>query len=206
MKDHEEQLAFVKTHGEYEVIMADPAWTYASPGAVRPSDRIDAHYETMSLKEIKALPIDDWAAKDCVLYLWATPPLIPEALEVMRAWGFEYKTCAVWDKEWIAMGFWFRAQHELLLVGTRGDAHPPEQTLRKSSVFREKRREHSRKPDCVRKYIEECFPDARKLELFAREKVEGWSGIGIEVDGTRFGKKKIKVEEIGFDYIRRVTL
>ena len=175
------QTTFIKLHGDYDIIYADAPWTYASPGAVRPSDRIDAHYPTMTLAEIKALPIDDWAAKNCILYLWATPPLLPEALEVMAAWGFKYRTCAVWDKEWIAMGFWFRAQHELLLVGVRGQASPPAETLRKSSVFRERRQKHSRKPDCVRAYIDACFPNARKIELFARERFEGWDAWGNEI-------------------------
>ena len=183
------QTEFIKTHGDYDVLMIDPPWTHASPGAVRPSDRIDAHYDTMSLDEIKALPIDDWAARNCVLYLWATPPLMPEAFEVMKAWRFTFKTSAVWDKEWIAMGFWFRAQHELLLVGTRGDASPPEQSLRKSSVFSEKRREHSRKPDCVRAYIESCFPDASRVEVFARKRFPGWDAIGFEIDGKIIGEK-----------------
>lgn len=188
MSDCAGQTEFIKTHGDYDIIYADPPWQYANPGAVKPSDRIEAHYDTMLLKEIKVLPIDDWAAKNCVLYLWATPPLLPEAFEVMKAWGFEYKTCGTWDKEWIAKGFWFRQQNEYLLVGTRGKVSPPESSRRKSSQFREKRRRHSQKPDCVRAYIEACFPSARRIEIFASERFMGWDAIGFGVDGKMIGE------------------
>jgi N6-adenosine-specific RNA methylase IME4 len=104
------------------------------------------------------------------LFLWATAPKLPEAFEVMEAWGFSYKTCSVWDKEKIGMGYWFRGQHELLLVGTKGQVSPPPPQARESSVYRESRGEHSAKPKRYYEMIESMFPGKAYLELFARSK------------------------------------
>ncbi len=126
---------------------------------------------------------EQWApdlADDCVLLLWATMPKLKEALQVLEAWGFEYKTGFVWDKETMGMGYWARGQHELLLVGVRGDFKPPEPANRVSSVFREKRGEHSEKPVCVYEAIEAMFPGAARGELYQRKPREGWLGVGNE--------------------------
>lgn len=104
----------------YGVIYADPPWRYDD---ATPNRAVENHYPTMSNEEICALPVP--AADDCVLYLWATAPKLREALEVMEAWGFNYRTHAIWDKVKIGMGYWFRGQHELLLIGTRGDVRTP---------------------------------------------------------------------------------
>ena len=164
---------------KYQIILADPPWRYNF--CKDNADKIEQHYPTMDLEKIKSLniPIDD----NAVLYLWATAPKLIEALEVMKAWGFTYKTNAIWDKEWIGMGYWFRGQHELLLVGVKGKFSPPLQELRKSSVLRVKRGQHSRKPDHIRYWINEWYPIYNKLELFAREKTEGWTSIGYDIDG-----------------------
>jgi N6-adenosine-specific RNA methylase IME4 len=90
----------------------------------------------MSLEAIKTLPVAKVAAKDCILFLWSPAPLLPEALEVLKAWGFQYKTCAVWVKDSIGPGHWFRQQHELLLLGTKGDIPVPEPENRPSSLIR----------------------------------------------------------------------
>ena len=124
------------------------------------------------------------AAQDCILFLWATAPKLPEALSVLNAWGFKFKTCAVWDKQRIGIGYWFRGQHEILLVGTRGKVHPPPTEYRRSSVFSHPRARHSQKPDVVRQWIEEAFPDASRVELFAREEWDGWDVWGNEVEST----------------------
>lgn len=121
------------------------------------------------------------SAKDCILFLWATAPKLREALQVMDAWGFDYKSHAVWDKQKIGMGYWFRGQHELLLVGTKGKVEPPQQSKRVSSVFSEKRTTHSSKPECVFKWIERAFPDATKQERYQRKPRVGWFGEGNEV-------------------------
>lgn len=161
----------------FEVIYADPPWRYSfSKSSNR---KIENHYPTMSLSEICDLSVP--SAKDSVLYLWATAPKLLEGLDVMRAWGFEYKTQAVWDKERIGMGYWFRGQHEILLVGTKGKMKPPEQQLRTGSVYRFKRGKHSKKPDEIRDMISNWYPSATKLELFCRFPAAGWEVWGNEV-------------------------
>jgi len=109
----------------YGVIYADPPWRYLD---ATPNRAIENHYPTMSDEEICALEIP--ADKNCVLYLWAVAPKLPEALAVMEAWGFSFKTSAVWDKVKLGMGYWFRGQHELLLVGVRGRVSPPPSTAK----------------------------------------------------------------------------
>jgi len=161
---------------KYKIIYADPPWKYNF--SKDNSDKIENHYPTMELEDIKRLEVP--SDEDCVLFLWATAPKLKEALEVMKSWGFEYKTCAVWDKQWIGMGYWFRGNHELLLVGTKGQFSPPNQKELVDSVFRIKRKEHSRKPAQIRTLIAKWFPDMEKIELFARERIEGWDVWGNE--------------------------
>jgi N6-adenosine-specific RNA methylase IME4 len=118
--------------------------------------------------------------------MWATAPKLIEALEVMKSWGFQYKTHAVWDKENWGSGYWFRGQHELLLVGVKGQHKPPAQSQRVSSIIRITRGDHSSKPDQVRDMIRDWFPTAKRLELFARKWTsfwpipEGWDVWGNE--------------------------
>lgn len=148
----------------FQVIYADPPWRYDF--TKDSADAIEKHYPTMSVDEIKAIQVP--SADDAVLYMWATAPKLKEAMEVIEAWGFVYKTHAIWDKGWVGMGYWFRGQHELLMVGTKGKWSPPEQTLRISSVIRQNKSVHSRKPDYVREMIHEWYPTATKLEMFCR--------------------------------------
>ena len=167
--------------GEYDVIYADPPWSYDH--GTNPRGGVDKHYDTMELEEIKELdiPVDD----DAVLYLWGTVTHVPEAIEVIDSWGFEYKTQAVWDKVNFGSGWWFRGQHELLYVATRGDVSPPDEGDRRSSVFKSPRGAHSEKPEAVRTHIEQAHPDARKLELFARDGKVGWDLWGDESPETK---------------------
>jgi N6-adenosine-specific RNA methylase IME4 len=165
--------------GLFDVVYADPPWRYSFSKSH--SRDIENQYPTMAIDDICALRVP--AADNCVLYLWATAPKLEEALRVVKAWGFTYKTHAVWDKEIIGMGYWFRGQHELLLVGTRGRVKAPAQELRVSSVIRERRTVHSRKPELVQDMIEHWFPGPR-LELFARRPREGWTVWGNEVDAN----------------------
>lgn len=158
------------------LILADPPWRYDF--AQSDSRQIENQYPSASVEEIIAHRPD--TAPDCVLFLWATVAKLPQAMEVMEGWGFEYKTHAVWDKEKIGMGYWFRGQHELLLVGTRGKAEPPDEEFRVSSVFREKRNKHSAKPDCIYDWIEKAFPGANKLEMYCRSPRPGWIVFGNE--------------------------
>lgn len=158
------------------LVLADPPWRYDF--AETDSRQIENQYPSATVDEIISHKPD--TEQDCVLLMWATVAKLREAFEVMDGWGFEYKTHAVWDKEKIGMGYWFRGQHELLLVGTKGQASPPDAENRVSSVFREPRGKHSAKPQCVYEWIEAAFPERTKLEMYCRAPREGWAVFGNE--------------------------
>lgn len=161
----------------YDVIYADPPWCYENRC---PSGNVHEQYDTMDDDDICGLCPP--AAKRAVLYLWATAPRLPTALDVMLAWGFAYKSCAIWDKKRTGIGYWFLGQHEILMVGTRGNVSPPVPTLRISSVIRCGRGRHSAKPEYVRDMIEKWFPNAKRLEMFSRLKRPGWDVFGNQVE------------------------
>lgn len=160
--------------GEFDLIYADPPWRYEH--CKTDSRKIENQYPTMSLQEICQIEIPSFS--DCILFLWATSPKLAESLEVIKSWGFVYRTCAVWDKKLIGMGYYFRQQHELLLVATKGQPGTPDPKHRISSIFQCKRGTHSRKPDHFYGIIERMYPDKKRLELFARQKRLGWSSWG----------------------------
>ena len=162
---------------KYDIIYADPPWKYRH--CASNSRRIENQYPTMSLEEIKNMEIP--AKEDCLLYLWTTAPKLGEAVEVIKAWGFDYRTCMIWDKDVIGMGYWFRGQHELLLVAVKGNFSPPKPSYRVSSILKEKRGQHSKKPDVIRNWINSWYPDKSKIELFARQRFQGWDTWGNEV-------------------------
>jgi N6-adenosine-specific RNA methylase IME4 len=162
---------------KYSVIYADPPWRYRD---ATPNRKVENHYPTMALEDIKNIPVP--SEKNSVLFLWATTGKLPECLEVMKAWGYEYKSSLVWDKLVYGMGYWFRGQHEFLLVGTKGKFSPPAQPLRIRSVYQEKRTKHSKKPDHIRNLITSWYPEYSKLEMFARQKTNGWDVWGNEVE------------------------
>jgi len=166
---------------EYQIIYADPPWSYRNKktGGSMASGSM-AKYPTMSLQEIKSLPISDIAAKDSVLFLWATTPLLPEAFEVMKAWGYHYKTSLYWRKIMsLGMGFWFRGQVEQLLFGIKGKIKAFR--IQKVNFIQTKALRHSQKPREFRKLIEQTGLLPR-IELFARQKTEGWDVWGNEVE------------------------
>jgi N6-adenosine-specific RNA methylase IME4 len=169
----------------YVVILVDAPWKFEVYDAESGLDSAaDAHYPTMATDEIAALPVADLATRDAVLFLWSTAPHLPEALRVMQGWGFEYVTHLVWVKDRIGLGYWVRNQHELLLVGRRGDILTPAFEKRPSSVMHAARREHSRKPDEAYALIEQMYPELPKIELFARNAREGWAAWGNEAPGA----------------------
>ncbi|HEX9415836.1 MAG TPA: MT-A70 family methyltransferase [Gaiellaceae bacterium] len=164
--------------GPFALIYADPPWQLGHPDSPHAPEN---HYPTLPLAEIRALKVP--AAEDAVLFLWAVSSLLPETLEVMRAWGFQYKTNLVWVKPSIGPGAWLRNRHELLLVGIRGGFSPPEPEDRCDSVIQATRRRHSEKPIDAYERIERMYPSASKLELFARGAPRpGWAAWGNEVE------------------------
>jgi N6-adenosine-specific RNA methylase IME4 len=170
--------AAVMPDGVFNVIYADCPWKYDHSRSE--SRAINNHYPQMELEDIKNLQIP--AAEDAVLFLWATAPKFREAFEVMEAWGFEYKTNAIWDKEDKLMGNYFRIQHEILLIGKKGNMRCPEPENREDSVHRERRGEHSEKPDYYNQVIEKMYPHGKYLELFARRRYsDKWAVYGNQV-------------------------
>jgi N6-adenosine-specific RNA methylase IME4 len=164
----------------FDLVYADPPWQYDFSETQERA--IENQYPTMTVDEICALPISDVVGEDCVLFLWATAPKLPEAMQVMEAWGFEYRTQMVWVKDRVGMGYYVRNQHELLLIGKRGDVPVPRENVRPSSVLHAPRAEHSRKPDEFYEAIEAMYPDLEKVELFCRRPREGWAVWGLEVE------------------------
>lgn len=167
-----------KENKTYQVIYADPPWRYNF--SKDSADKIENHYLTMDVEDICNIPVP--SSDNAVLYLWATAPKLLEALQVMKAWGFAYKTQAVWDKGWIGMGYWFRGQHEILLVGTKGHFSPPTSEHRVSSVYKEKKTKHSKKPNFFRDMIQKSFPNSTRIELFCRFPADGWDVWGNEIE------------------------
>jgi N6-adenosine-specific RNA methylase IME4 len=166
--------------GQYEILYVDPPWTYEIPGRGTPEN----HYPVMSDEEIMALPIQ--ATENAILFLWTTYPQLDVAIDIMRAWGFTYKSNLVWVKDKFGTGFYFRGQHELLLLGVKGDGlGVPAEADRHSSVLFAPRTEHSRKPTEVYELIEAMYPGRTRLEMFARgEAREGWRSWGLEATGA----------------------
>ncbi len=161
------------------VVLADPPWRYATP--ISDGRRIENHYPTMSLDEICAVPISNVITEDCLLCLWATNPLLLEALKVIEAWGFTYRANLVWVKDKIGMGKRVRQRHELLLLATRGSFPAPGPAEMPESVIEAPRTEHSAKPVEAYEIIERQYPSLPKLELFARSSRAGWMQWGNQL-------------------------
>jgi len=181
----------------YEVILADPPWKFRVRSRKGLSRSAENHYRTMPLDEIRALPVGSIAARDSVLFLWATSPCLEEALSVMSAWGFRYKTVGFcWVKLrprcgglfWCAqdlfagLGYYTRSGMEVCLVGTRGKGLP-RTSKGVRQVVMTPRGAHSVKPAEVRYRIEALYGERRRVELFARSRIPGWDAIGDAVDG-----------------------
>jgi len=186
--------------GHYGAILADPPWAFNLWWGVRtnetpagvPSRATTPHYEVMRETEMCALPVVSLAADDCVMVMWTCWPVLEWSIRVMRAWGFEYKTCAFcWVKAdasqidmfrddltpHMTLGYWTRSNSEVALLGTRGKPKRLNADVRQAIV--EPRREHSRKPDGIHERIERLVAGPY-IELFARQKRPGWDGWGNE--------------------------
>ena len=167
--------------GKFSIVYADPPWEYD----FSPSDSrsVENQYPTMPLEDIKILPVEDVCSEDALLFLWCPPAFAKKAIAVLEAWGFSYRTNMVWVKPSIGAGQWVRQQHELLLIGRKGKFPTPEQEYRVPSVFEAERGKHSEKPPIVYGLIEQMYPDMRRIELFARDRREGWVAWGNQAPG-----------------------
>ncbi|GAF94271.1 unnamed protein product, partial [marine sediment metagenome] len=171
------------TKGKFRVIYADPPWKYGDERVVAgyTGTAAQTHYPTMSVEEICDLDIGDLADVSCVLFCWATFPLLPDAIRVVDAWGFTYKTAMVWDKQRPNMGNYHDASAELLIIATRGSALPGIRPCQVQSVKREGR--HSEKPEHFRELIDSMYENGTRIELFRRGGAPtGWHVWGNEAD------------------------
>lgn len=172
----------------YRVIYADPPWPFENYSAKGESRNPNRHYDTMSIEQIKALPVGHLASRDAALFMWATDPLLDKAIEVMAAWGFRYCTVAfTWAKRtrldtgWhMGTGYYTRANPEICLLGMNGRVGLPKSRGVRQLVI-EPVRQHSRKPERIAHDIERMF-DGSYLELFARQRRPGWDAWGNETD------------------------
>uniref|UniRef100_A0A6H1ZXN7 Putative methyltransferase n=1 Tax=viral metagenome TaxID=1070528 RepID=A0A6H1ZXN7_9ZZZZ len=168
---------------KYRVIYADPPWSYGNSGAVSDHDaysRTARHYPAMTIAELCALDIKSIIAKDAVLFLWVTSPLLAECFPVIKAWGFEYKSSFIWDKVKHNFGHYNSVRHEFLLVCTRGSCTPDAKKLHDSVVSIERTAKHSEKPEEFRKMIDGLYKHGKRIELFARAEAKGWDRWGAE--------------------------
>lgn len=161
---------------KYRVLYADPPWSYSNTPPEGTTEARD-HYSTMSMDELEKLPVSALAEDDAVLFLWVTSPILPEALDLAKAWGFTYKASFVWDKIKHNMGHYNSVRHELLLVCVKGSCQPDVRQLFDSVVSVE-RTEHSAKPEEFRTIIDTIYPHGKRLELFARREAPGWEAWG----------------------------
>lgn len=173
---------------KYKVIYADPPWHYRVYSQKGMGRSAESHYPTMSLEDIQALPVSEIADKDCALFMWTTIPLLKESFSVLSAWGFVFKTIAfVWVKQnrksdslfW-GMGYWTRANAEFCILATKGN--PKRVAKNVHQIIMSHIEEHSKKPDEARQRIVQLMGDVPRVELFARQKPEGWDVWGNEVE------------------------
>lgn len=164
----------------YQIIYADPPWEYRNrrTGGSMESGA-SFKYPTMNLIDIQCLPVARLAGLNCACFLWVTVPLLPDGFSVLESWGFKYKTALFWRKIMsLGMGFWFRGQVEICLLGIVGNIKPFR--IQKANIIQSKARNHSEKPEEIRQLIEATGLEPR-IELFARKEVNGWDCWGNEV-------------------------
>lgn len=186
----EDLLEFHRKHGRFTTILADPPWQFINrTGKMAPEHKRLMRYPTLTQQDILELPVAQVAADKAHLYLWVPNALIAEGLEVMKRWGFEYKSNIVWYKvrkdggpDGRGVGFYFRNVTELILFGVRGKNN---RTLKpgrtQTNIIVTQKREHSRKPDEQYKIVESCS-SGPYLELFARKAHPGWKAWGNQID------------------------
>lgn len=205
------EFAELRPFGGFGMIMADPPWAFANWSAEGSAKNATAHYRCSRAEEIAMLPVQVLAADDCLLWLWATNPMLPEAFDVMVAWGFQFKTAGTWvkrtthGKDAFGTGYVLRSSNEPFLIGVRGSPKVSAKNIRSSVISYEsapgvdtvlaeswpaeqvsitleaRTREHSRKPDSAFLAAEALMPGAQRLELFSRERRDGWACWGDEV-------------------------
>jgi len=171
---------------KYQIIYVDPPWRFKNYNDDTATRWVGKHYSLMSFEDICNIPIKTISGDNCILFLWATFPTLQQAFKLIERWGFTYKTVAfVWIKTnhnksiFMGMGYWTRSNSEICLLATKG--HPKRVNANVSQVVISKREEHSKKPDIIRNMIVTLVGNLPRIELFARQKIEGWDTWGLEV-------------------------
>tara|TARA_R100000458_G_C8266855_1_gene241855 strand:+ start:1275 stop:1961 length:687 start_codon:yes stop_codon:yes gene_type:complete len=173
---------------KFEVIYTDPPWDYDGrtflDGKAHDTGAASDHYPTMTPQELMELPVKDFLADKCICFMWTTGPQLDISIDVLKAWGFKFKTIAfVWDKVVTNPGYYTMSQTELAIVGTHNAIPTPRGARNVKQFHKEQRGRHSAKPHEFRKRIEQMFPDQTKLEMFQRESKPGWHAWGIDAVG-----------------------
>ena len=191
------------TNKKYQIIYADPPWSYKTwSGKGKEKKSAENHYNCMNKKDIQELPISKISEENCILFLWVTFPCLEEGLELIKTWGFTYKTCGfnwvkknkIADSYFWGLGYWTRANSEICLIATKGkpirvskSVHQVCETFEDiedfpTTILDEKIMVHSKKPEVVRNKIVDLMGDLPRIELFARQQVDGWDCWGNEVE------------------------
>ena len=178
------------TNKKYGIIYADPPWTFKNYSNEKSDSNADHHYPCMSMEDIAKIPVQDIADKDCILFMWCTDPLLNKQIPIIESWGFTYKTVGFhWVKTnkdksknlyVVGTGYWTRANNEICILATKGKIS----RVKGSNVHRlvvADRGKHSKKPAIIRDKIVELCGDLPRIELFARQRVEGWDCWGNEI-------------------------
>lgn len=175
---------------KYQVIYADPPWKYAASDNLAKKSLINSkksfHYSSMELEELKNLDVKKIIDnKSCILFLWTGSPVLRDALEIMKSWGFEYSTIAfVWNKIIPNPGYYTLSQCEICLIGKIGKIPLPRGSRKERQYIKSEKERHSKKPNEVRDRISKMFPTQNKIELFSRQKTEGWDIWGNELENS----------------------
>lgn len=176
---------------KYSIIYADPPWTFRTWSSKGKGKSAESHYRCMSKADIQRVPVSQITADDCTLFLWVTFPCLQEGLELIKAWGFKYKTCAfTWVKKcrktdgiFTGLGYWTRANAEICLLATKGNPKRISKSVKQVIISRV--RDHSRKPDEARERIVQLMGNIPRIELFARQTADGWDSWGDEVEAIK---------------------
>lgn len=174
---------------KYQLIYADPPWSYNLWNKKEKGRTAESHYQTMDINDIKNIPVKDFSEDNSIILLWATYPCLKEGIELLEHWGFNYKTVAfTWIKmnknkntPFVGLGSYTRANAEIVLLGKKGNGLE-RKNKGVQQIVQSKIREHSRKPDEIKVHIEKLFGDISKLEMFARNQTPGWDSWGNEVE------------------------
>ena len=172
---------------KYQIIYADPPWQYKSKECLAKTSilngKLNTHYQTMDMDDIKNLPVWEVADENCLLFLWVVSPMLDDCIDILKSWGFKYSTIGfIWCKEKTNPGSYTMSECEICLIGKKGNIPTPRGLRNVRQFLSEKKTKHSSKPSEIRNRIEKMFPTQNKLELFARQKTEGWDVWGNEVE------------------------